>query len=285
MSVVLITGCSSGFGLDTAIAFAQRGDTVVATMRNPAKADRLEKAAADAGVEVEIEQLDVVDDASVADAVAAVLERHGRIDVVVNNAGVGNGGPVETQDFETARALFETNFWGPQRVARAALPGMRAQGSGVIINVGSLAGRVPGIMYSGMYGASKHALGTISEAMSSELAPFGVRVVNIEPGFFATDITANNISADETPDPAYAVDQEWSRQFFESGVAGGADPMIVATTIVDAAHNEDTPLHVPVGEDAAMYLAALEQTNSFEEWIDIGTKLIEGVAGPRPSHD
>ena len=234
---------------------------------------------------MEIEQLDVVDDASVANAVAAVLDRHGRIDVAVNNAGVGGGGPVETQDFDTARALFETNFWGPQRVIRAVLPGMREQRSGVIINVGSLAGRVPGIMYSSMYGASKHALGTLSEALASEVEPFGVRVVNIEPGFFATDITANNISADETSHPAYEVDQEWSRQFFESGVEQGADPMIVANTIVDAAENADTPLHVPVGEDAAMYLSVLEGTSSFEEWIAIGTQLIEGVAGPRPTHD
>jgi NAD(P)-dependent dehydrogenase (short-subunit alcohol dehydrogenase family) len=285
MSVVLITGCSSGFGLDAAIAFAQRGDTVVATMRNLAKAERLQKKAAEAGVEVELEQLDVTDDASVTAACAAVLERHGRVDVVVNNAGVGGGGPTETQDFDMARGLFETNFWGPQRVIRATLPAMREQRSGVIINVGSLAGRVPGIMYTSMYGASKHALGTLSEALASEVEPFGVRVVNIEPGFFATDISANNISADEDQHPAYAVDQAWARSFFESGVEDGADPMIVAHTIVDAAYDENTPLHVPVGEDAAMYLSVLDQTNSFEEWTEVGTQLIEGVAGPRPSQN
>lgn len=285
MGVVLITGCSSGFGLDAALAFARRGDTVVATMRNLARADRLREAAAAEELAIEIEQLDVVDDASVATGCAAVIERHGRIDVVVNNAGVGNSGPVETQDWDGARSLFETNFWGPQRVARQVLPAMRKQRSGVIINVSSISGRVPGVMYAGMYSASKHALGALSEALATEVAPFGIRVVCVEPGFFATDITKNNISLDEGAHPAYVADQEWSRKFFESGVEGGADPAIVADLIVDAANDPDSALHRPVGEDAAMYLALLEQVDSFEGWIEASLPVIESIAGPRPTAD
>src|SRR4051812_27819095 len=133
MSVILITGCSTGIGLRTAVAFARAGDTVVATMRNTAKADALNKAAADAGVKVEVVPLDVTVDASAEAAVVGVLERHGHIDVLVNNAGVGLSGAVEDFPEAQARQAFETNFWGPVRMARLVLPSIRAQTSGVIV--------------------------------------------------------------------------------------------------------------------------------------------------------
>src|SRR5439155_15434038 len=143
MTVVIVTGCSTGIGLRTAVAFAGNGDTVVATMRNTAKANGLRKAAADAGVEVEVVALDVTSDASARSAVADVLGRHGRIDVLVNNAGVGLSGPVEDFPEDQARAAMETNFWGPVRLARLVLPAMRAHGSGVIVNMSSMTGRLP----------------------------------------------------------------------------------------------------------------------------------------------
>ena len=111
MAVVLITGCSSGFGLETALAFTRRGDTVCATMRNVAKADALRKRAADQGIDVDVVALDVTDDASVASAVADVQSRLGAIDVLVNNAGISANGAVETISMDDARALMETNFW------------------------------------------------------------------------------------------------------------------------------------------------------------------------------
>jgi NAD(P)-dependent dehydrogenase (short-subunit alcohol dehydrogenase family) len=110
MSVVVITGCSTGIGLETALAFARRGDTTIGTMRNVAKADALKKRAADEGLDIEVEALDVVDDNSVSGAVGRILAQHGQIDVLVNNAGVGYGGPVETMPIDAARALMETNF-------------------------------------------------------------------------------------------------------------------------------------------------------------------------------
>src|SRR6476620_4436205 len=120
MSVVLVTGCSTGIGQETALAFARRGDTTYATMRNPAKADRLlERAKAD-GLTVEVIPLDVCDDASVTAAIARVEAEHGAIDVLVNNAGVGHDGPVETIEIDAARAVMETNFWGAVRTMRAA---------------------------------------------------------------------------------------------------------------------------------------------------------------------
>ena len=143
MSVVLITGCSSGFGLEAALAFARRGDTVYATMRDLARADRLTGRADAEGLHLELLALDVDDDASVSAAVDEVEATHGAIDVLVNNAGVSHKGPVETIDIDQARALMETNLWGAVRTMRAALPAMRARAHGVIVNVTSAARGCP----------------------------------------------------------------------------------------------------------------------------------------------
>ncbi len=283
MGVVLITGCSSGIGMETALAFARNGDTTVATMRNVAKSDNLLKRAADDGVTIRVEQLDVNDPESIDAAVARVIENHGTIDVLVNNAGVSSSGPIETMSIENAMRLMDTNFWGPMRGIRAALPTMRAQRSGVIINVSSLASRIPATMYSGMYAASKQALNALSEALASEVEPFGIRVVSIEPGFFGTEISANNLSAGEVPNEAYGADQEWVRSFFEAGIEGGADASVVADAIVSAATDPETLLHRPVGDDAAMYLDLQSQVDGYEGWIAAVTPIIEAAVGPRPS--
>lgn len=283
MAVVLITGCSSGFGLEAALAFAGRGDVTVATMRNLAKADALRERAAAAGVEVEIVQLDVNDDSSVASGVSAVIERHGTIDVLVNNAGVGSRGSVETMSMESAVQLMDTNFWGPIRCIRAVLPAMRAQRSGAIVNVSSLASRLPGTAYSSMYAASKSAINAVSEALATEIEPFGIRVVSIEPGFFETAIGDNNLDRAREFDGPYAQDEAWIQSFFDAGVSGGASPAIVADAIVRAATDPSTPLHTTVGEDADMYLGLLAQVDGYEGWRDTVIPIVEATVGPRPA--
>lgn len=283
MSVVMITGCSSGIGLETALAFARNGDTTVATMRNTAKAETLQKRAADEGLTIEVEALDVTDDASVDAAVSRVTERHGTVDVLVNNAGVSNSGSVEQMAMDNAMRLMDTNFWGPMRMIRATLPTMRSQRSGVIVNVSSLASRIPATMYAGMYAASKVALNALSEALQAEIDPFEIRVVSIEPGFFGTEISANNLSADEPTSDVYGADQEWIRQFFESGVEGGAAPSVVADAVVAAATDPEAKLHTPVGDDAAMYLDLWGQVAGYEGWMEAVTPLVEGAVGPRPA--
>ena len=283
MSVVLITGCSSGFGLEAALAFARQGDTTVATMRNLDRADELQKRAADEGTEVAIEQLDVTDEDSVNGAVERILAAHGTIDVLVNNAGIGSRGAIESMSLDNAMRLMDTNFWGAIRATRAVLPTMRARRSGVVINVSSLASRVPGTMYNSMYGASKCALNAVSEALAGEVEPFGVRVVSIEPGFFETQIAANNISADEPIDDIYGADQQWIQSFFESGVSGGAPASVVADAIVAAATDPDTRLHTPVGDDAAMYLDLLSSVDGYEGWIEAVIPIVESTVGPRPT--
>jgi NAD(P)-dependent dehydrogenase (short-subunit alcohol dehydrogenase family) len=286
MSVVLITGCSTGIGLETALAFARRGDTTYATMRNLAKADRLLERARAEGLSVELLALDVVDDASVSTAISAVEAEHGAIDVLVNNAGVGHDGPVETIGMDDARSVMETNVFGAVRTIRAALPAMRALGDGVIVNVTSVAGRVPGTGYMGWYAASKHALNALSEALTMELQGLGVRVACIEPGFFSTDIMQNTTLEKETDDSdPYERDNAWLVEFYEKSTAAGSggDPAVVAEAIVAAATDPETPLHNLVGDDAAMFVGLVEEAGTVEAWLPIGVSIVESVSGPRPA--
>ncbi|MDH3681089.1 MAG: SDR family oxidoreductase [Acidimicrobiia bacterium] len=282
MGVVVITGCSSGFGLEASLAFARRGDTVVASMRDLAKADALSKRAAAENLTVHLEQLDVCDDASVEAAIRGVVRSHGTVDVLVNNAGVVSGGPVETVPMDTAFKQLDTNFWGPLRAIRAVLPTMRAQRSGVIINVSSIAGRLPATPYGSMYAASKQALNAVSEALEYEVAPFGIRVVSIEPGFSRTEILAKRLGSDDPVSDVYAADAQWVQSFVGASVDNGADPGVVAEAIVAAASDPGTPLHTPVGDDAAMYLDLLNEVDGYEGWREALTIQVEAALGPRP---
>jgi NAD(P)-dependent dehydrogenase (short-subunit alcohol dehydrogenase family) len=283
MAVVLITGCSSGFGLETALAFARNGDVVCASMRNLDRSEPLRRRAADEVLDIVLEQIDVTDVASVDAGITAVVRRHGPIDVLVNNAGVGFGGPVETIPLEVARAVMETNFWGAVSTIRGVLPSMRERRTGVIINVTSLGGLIPGVLFTGMYSASKHALGTLSETLATEVAPFGVRIVCIGPGFFATEIAHNNESADNgVAGSAYEDDWAWWHSFGEKGMRVGADPRFVADAIVAAAYDPTTPLHVPVGADAERFVALWDQSRTYEKWMDTAMAAFETTAGPRP---
>jgi NAD(P)-dependent dehydrogenase (short-subunit alcohol dehydrogenase family) len=283
MSVVLITGCSSGIGLETALAFARRGDTVHASMRNTNKADRLRDRAKAEGLDVGLVELDVTDDASVAAAVAEVHDASGAIDVLVNNAGVGFSGAVETIEEELARTIMETNFWGAMRLTRAVLPAMRERGSGIIVNVTSVAGRVPGTPYQSLYAASKHALNALSESLFWELGPYGIRVACIEPGFFSTDIFANSQLGVGDDPTVYAADRAWIDEFFlKSGEAAGGDPAVVADVIVKTANDPTPPLHTLVGDDAVLFVDLVNQAGTFEGWVPVATQIVESVAGPRP---
>ena len=148
-------------------------------------------------------ELDVADDASVQRGVAQVLDTAGHIDVLVNNAAVAHYGTVELMPWDWLRETFDTNFYGPVRMIRAVLPSMRERESGTIVNVSSANGRMRGLGFAGMYGASKHALGTMSEALATEVEPFNIQVVVIEPGAFgptsSTTAPCNSIRARRTP--------------------------------------------------------------------------------------
>ena len=189
----LITGTSSGFGRLGALHYARLGGRVFATMRNLPRpeAEELRRIAGDEKLDLHVIELDVTSDEQVGAAVAeAERINGGPLDVLVNNAGIVVGGPVEVHDIEAARLQFDTNVLGPHRTARAVLPGMRARKSGLIVNVSSQQGRVimPG---GGLYAPTKFALEALSEQMAYELVPHGIEVVIIEPGGFGTRVGVN----------------------------------------------------------------------------------------------
>eukprot|EP00299_Pterocystis_sp_00344_P014962 c7453_g2_i1.p1 GENE.c7453_g2_i1~~c7453_g2_i1.p1 ORF type:complete len:232 (+),score=59.57 c7453_g2_i1:1-696(+) len=190
--VVLITGCSSGVGLAAAVLFAKDGYKVFASMRNVSKDGELRAAVAAAGVEanVEVIELDVVSEESVTFAVTKILTAEGRIDVLVNNAGFSKFGGVEMVSVEGVKDQFETNFYGPIRVMKAVLPQMRKQRSGHVINITSIGG-VWGQPLNDVYCASKFALEGFTESMASVYQEFGVRCCLVEPGAIKSAFIAN----------------------------------------------------------------------------------------------
>ncbi|TDC40686.1 SDR family NAD(P)-dependent oxidoreductase [Micromonospora sp. 15K316] len=252
--VWLITGCSTGFGRQIALAALAAGDRVMATARRPeALADLAELG----GDRVGTAALDVTDPASVQAAVKATLATFGRIDVLVNNAGFTMIGAVEETSMEQLRSLMEVNFFGAAEVTKAVVPLMREQGSGTIVQMSSLGGRMtyPGL---GAYDAAKHALEAFSEALSSELAPLGVRVLLVEPGMFRTKITNNMLLAPESP--AYQASSGGLRQMV-AGIAGKepGDPAKAAAAILTVVDAENPPLRLVLGGDAVDALRAHHQ--------------------------
>lgn len=229
MAVILVTGCSSGFGLGAAVALAQRGETVIATMRNLAKAGKLRDAAGEARLDVV--QLDVTDAKSRDAAVSAVLAKHGRIDVLVNNAGVFSMGPTETLGEADMRALFETNVFGTFALTALVLPQMRARRSGRIVNVTS-AGAFLARQFMTGYAASKHAMDAISIGMDLELKPFNIRVTTVAPVSYGTEI-ADNFTAPSSETP-YGAEPERNYKEWLAGMKGRPDLKPVIDTIIEA---------------------------------------------------
>ena len=217
--VVLITGASSGFGKDCAEHLSGLGHRVYGTSRGAAF-----PAAAAAGSSPTMIPMDVRDDASVRAAVDFVVEREGRLDVVVNNAGIGLAGAVEDTTPAEAHELFETNFFGVLRVCRTVLPTLREQGSGLIVNISSIGGLVA-IPFQGFYSASKFAVESLTDALRMEVKPFGVRVTLLEPGDFQTGFTDRRVfSADSKTHPAYRERCRRAVGVMEHDERNGADP-------------------------------------------------------------
>jgi len=223
--IVLITGVSSGIGLAAAKKFVARSSRVFGTVRN------LQKATPIAGVE--LVEMDVRSDASVLAGVLTVISRAGRVDVLVNNAGVNMIGAVEETMPAEAASLFDTNVLGVLRVSQAVLPHMREQRQGRIINVSSVLGFLPG-PYMGVYTASKHAVEGLSESLDHEVRQFGIRVTLVQPSYTKTSLDANSPHA-ATLINAYDKERQLITRSFSTNVKGGDAPATVANTIVDAA--------------------------------------------------
>ncbi len=263
MSTVLITGCSTGFGKLAALTFARRGHSVFASMRTLDKSGPLRDAAASEGLKIAVVQLDVDDAASVGRAVSEVADDAGSIDILVNNAGMEIRGPVEEMTDAEVRRQFETNVFGLLAVVRAVLPAMRERGSGVIVNVSSIAGLVSA-PFAGLYAASKHAVEAITESLHYEVRPFGVRVAVIEPGGFATEFGANRIeaSAFTSVSPYRGAADRFEVALDKLAPDGEpGDPQVVADEIVRVATDGASPLRTLVGGDAELVMAARRATD------------------------
>ncbi len=243
---VLVTGAGSGIGRATAEVLTERGHEVVATAR---RADALE------GLEAaQCLALDVTSDESVAACVADA----GAIDVLVNNAGITETGPMETYPHEVLLKMFETNVFGPMRMIRALVPSMRERGEGVVVNVTSVEGRVAAPLAGG-YCGTKHALEALSESLAFEVGHFGVRVVIVEPGYIAPGMR-NAIRHGEDGTVYEELRRQWSgADETMVGPGGRPGPELVGHAIADAIADPSTPLRVPVGADAEMVLGARKQ--------------------------
>ncbi len=237
---ILITGAASGFGRAGAEHYARLGARVFASMRNLPRpeADELTALAAKDGLAIEVVEIDVTSDDSVKAGVAAVLAKTGgTLDVLINNAGIGLGGPMEVQDIEATKLLFETNVFGPHRMSLAVLPAMRAVKSGQIFQISSQLGRViaPGI---GHYSPTKFALEALSEGMAYELVPHGIEVTLIQPGGYPTSIwkksQARAVALKErTSEEVLAAYPEISAGMTETRGGGDSDPMDIPRAIAE----------------------------------------------------
>jgi NAD(P)-dependent dehydrogenase (short-subunit alcohol dehydrogenase family) len=240
--VILITGVSSGIGKAAALRFAAAGHTVYGTVRDLARAPENPPA------NLRILQMHLHQPSTIDAAVDRVLAEAGRIDVLVNNAGFGIAGSIEDTTVHEARRQFETNFFGHVAMIHKVLPAMRAQGSGTIVNVGSVAGLIP-IPFQSMYAASKFALEALSEALRIEVKPFGIHVTIVEPGDIHTGFTKNR----EITEKAQSTESYYTERFrrsvavMEKDEMGGPEPDKIAKVIATLAMSKNPPVRKVVG--------------------------------------
>ena len=235
--VVLITGGSSGIGKSIGEYLHQKGFVVYGTSRNPEKITNSI---------FPLVALDVRNMQSIVNCVAEVIQKSGRLDIVINNAGVGITGPIEEIPTEEIRNNFETNLFGPIEVMKAVLPQMREQKSGLIINITSIAGYM-GLPYRGIYSASKGALELITEALRMEVKSFGIQITNVAPGDFATNIAAGRYHAPVVKGSAYEVPYGNTLKEMDSHVDSGSNPNEMAEAIFAIIQTDKPKVHYKVG--------------------------------------
>ena len=257
--MAVVTGASSGIGHAAARALVEAGYVVVGTSRNAAAVAPLDG--------VTFLDLDVTRDESVIELVAQVIERFDRIDVLVNNAGMGMSGAAEESSIGQTQAVFDTNLFGTIRMTNAVLPHMRAQGAGRVINVSSVLGLIPA-PYMAVYAATKHAVEGYSESLDHEVREHGVRVLLVEPGYTGTSFEANTLSADAAL-PVYAAQRSVALEVTTAAMRDADEPEVVAKVIVAAARDAKPKLRYPAGSLAgrASVLRRLAPARVFDKQI------------------
>ncbi|HWY75847.1 MAG TPA: SDR family NAD(P)-dependent oxidoreductase [Verrucomicrobiae bacterium] len=280
--VWLVTGSASGLGRNIAEAVLASGDMLVATARDPRRLEDLVKKHGD---QIRTAPLDVADEKAAHECVQAAVDAFGRLDVVVNNAGYGDIAPFEQLSSERFKALMDTNFYGVVNVTRAALPIMRKQKSGCILQISSVGGRLarPG---SAGYHAAKWAVGGFTESLAQEVAPFGVKVCALEPGGMRTNwgVRANKETPGLLPDyePSVgavikALESYWGKEI--------SDPAKVAQLILRLADSDHLPAHLLVGSDAVEFATQAEATRKAdaERWREFSVSTDVNASGPMPA--
>ncbi len=265
MSTVLITGTSSGIGLETAVVLGRAGHNVYATMRNLERGAALRERVEKEALPISLVRMDVDSDESVDEATSAIRTRTGCIDVLVNNAGIERSGSIEGLALDDFKATMETNYFGALRSIRAWLPDMRKRQSGCIINVTSVAGRIACSPLA-PYSASKFALEALSEALAQEVKPFNVRVAVVQPGIIDTAM-ARRIEGVPT-DAAYPQVRRFGH-LFEASLEKPTSPTVVAEKIREIIESGTEKLRHPVGPDAEGFLG-WRTSMTDEDWVAWG---------------
>ena len=262
MGLAVVTGSNSGIGLATAVALARAGHTVVAAMRNLDRGAEIRKIAEGEELPIHLARLDVDDDASVGDAFSGVVARHGPVDVLVNNAGVPGGGPVEETTIDEFRQVMETNFFGGLRCIKAVIPSMRERRKGTIVNITSIAGRLATAPMAS-YAASKWAFEALSEVLAQEVRAFNVRVAIVEPGVIATPIFSK---APPPPKHSFYPHGRRLRALFAAALAKPVPPSVVGDVVRDIVEGDSWQLRYLVGPDTEPRLKA-RQSKTDEQVI------------------
>ncbi|WP_144119142.1 oxidoreductase [Catellatospora sichuanensis] len=263
----LITGTSSGFGYELTRAVLEHGDNVVATARRPETLDDLVRKYGD---QIRALALDVTDPAAARAAVQAAVDAFGRLDIVVNNAGYAVSGSLEETSDEDFRAQIETNLFGVVNVTKAALPVLRGQRHGHVIQFSSIGGRVGGTPGLGAYQTAKFGVEGYSEVLANEVKPFGVKVTIVEPGGFRTKWSggASQLAAPVGPDyePSVGAMLKYREQYVEPG-----DPVRAAKVLIDIAGSDDPPLRLLLGSDALSRAreSSAARAAEAEKWADV----------------
>jgi len=253
--VAVVTGSSSGLGYEISLMLARNGFLTYATMRNLNKSENIKSIASKENLPIRINQLDVTDDVSVKDAVQAILSETGRIDVLVNNAGYVLSGAFEDLAMDEIKTQYDTNVFGLIRITQAVLPIMRRQKSGIIVNISSGAGRF-GYPGQSAYISTKFAVEGLSESMSYELEPFGIKVVVVEPGVIRTNIVSGMVVAKKSQDPnsPYLQIIQKMATVLENMMENGSPPDLVAKVVLNAVTNESPTLRYLAGKDVEAWL-------------------------------
>ena len=270
--VALVTGSSSGIGLETSLALAKDGYRTFASMRDTGKAIELQEAAKKENLSVDVIELDVDKEDSIMSAVKKVMSEAGRIDVLVNNAGYGQFGCIEDVPIEDFRKQFETNFFSIVRIIQEVAPIMRKQGSGVIVNISSDVGRM-GLPGSSAYISTKFALEGFSECLRYELGQFGVKTTMIEPGVIKTNFFKSMKIPESKTDPKYKELSDKILSGLKMMVEMGTAPSQVANVVIKAIHDKEILPRYTVGTDAAMFMEAKKMKTDIEFEKYMGKEL------------